>query len=114
MPSSFLSVSIIRFNCNRYFLKYIKYFRKQKIIRNYRNGNIPEIGSTIYSTIPTGGNTTFIKASSEETKTERQLCETCLMRKRSSRMKGSKSYNLSSRYVYHPKRSLVSFEKVKF
>lgn len=63
--------------------------------RNYRDGNIPEIGSTIYDTIPTGGDTFFDELfdSKQNGRGRRSRRETGLGTSQ------AKSFNIS-RYVF--------------
>lgn len=64
------------------------------LFRNHRNTKIPEIGSTIYNTIPTGGDT-FVDRSSDG---EQNETGTCPMHKTDLGTSHSKSFNVS-KYV---------------
>ncbi|VDM07017.1 unnamed protein product [Wuchereria bancrofti] len=62
----------------------------KKLLRRHRTANIPEIGSTIYNTMQTGGDTLVDRSSdSKESETG-----TCAMRETGLRMGYSKSFNV--------------------
>ncbi|CAG9535347.1 unnamed protein product [Cercopithifilaria johnstoni] len=74
--------------------------------RNYRNGNIPEIGTTIYNTIPTGGDTFFDRLSdSEQNETGRRS-----RHKRGLGISHAKTFNVSQsrRHTQLPKSKIRS------